>query len=185
MKVHCAFLILFFSAFTLSAQDTVFIKKTKDWTAAYPEYETDTVIFPSGMMRNILTGTTVIPFTQNQQYAKGYGLFFEKVTKSDCSNSREEVYKEEDKINSFESNESNLTIEVKVYDNCCYDFLCDIAVDSNGTLNLIYQGYGSHCGCECCHGLTFELSKFVHSNFGEIKALMLNGDESTRIQISQ
>lgn len=146
-------------------------------------YATDTVIFNSEMVRNYLIGTTIIPWTQNQMYAKGWGLNFKKVSKSDCQNSGEEIYRMEDKIVSISETDSSFIIDLNIVDNCCYDFLCDISVDSSGTLNLIYSGYGSHCGCECCFGITYHIEKMFKSDLGEIKGIMLNGDAKTRKEI--
>lgn len=89
-------------------QDTVFIKSNKDQTGNKIRYGTDTVIFETEMRRHILTGTTVLPSTHNQFSAQWeYGLLLNKVKKSDCQGSAEEImgnggfFTEQNKFNHF------------------------------------------------------------------------------------
>jgi len=131
------------------------------------------------MTRNMLTGTTILPSTHNQMRARGFGLYFETISKSDCKSRGVDVYNGSDKINSIAITDSSLTVDINIYDNCCYDFLCDVSVDSSGVVNLIYQGYGSYCSCDCCFGLTFHFSILKGSDYEEIKAVMLMEDKST------
>lgn len=165
----------------LAQQDTIFIKHSKDWTPETLIYETDTVIFSSEMMRHILTGTTILPQTHNQMNAKGYGLYFENVTKTECQSHGEEVYSSSDKINYIISTDSSLIVDINIYDNCCYDFLCDISIDSAGELNLIYYGYGSYCACDCCFGMCFHFEKLEVEE--KIKTVIINGDKKTLKEI--
>jgi hypothetical protein len=174
---------LFMSSIGLAQQDTVFIKQSIDWTADTLSYETDTIVFESGMVRHILTGTTVLPNTHNQFSTWGYGLYLNDVTKSDCQNHGEEVYSSADRINSVELTDTTLTIDITVYDNCCYDFLCDVSADSSGPLNLIYYGYGTHCACECCFGLVYHFSREFDSDTNQIDSVVLQGDVTTRKKI--
>lgn len=111
--------------------------------------------------------------------AKNYGIDFTKIRKSDCKSSGKEVYSSPDKINSVFITDSNVIIDFNLCDNCCYDFLCDISVDSNNYLNLLYTGYGSYCGCNCCFGLEYELIVFNLKNFKKIKGVTLNGKIET------
>ncbi|GAB5539371.1 MAG: hypothetical protein Salg2KO_14740 [Salibacteraceae bacterium] len=180
MKLTCILLtIIFFSVKLYSQEDTVFITYNKDWTNDVKTYVTDTITFPTGLMRNILTGTTVLPWTHNQQNAKGYGLYLDKVSKSDCLNSGEEVYHSIDKINSIINTDSTLTIDINIYDNCCYDFLCDISVDSTGTINLIYHGYGNYCACDCCFGMVYHFTKINSPDYDKIQAVVIGNDKRT------
>lgn len=174
-------LILFTLTFLngLRAQeDTVFIRQKIDWSDTL-KYKTDTIIFRGEMDRNILIGTCVMPFTHNQLNAYGFGLELTKVSKSDCRRGGEEVYTSDDKINFITRTDTSMTVETTIYDNCCYDFLCDISVDSSGTLNLIYHGYGTYCACNCCFGLTFTFKRLDYTDYKEIKAIMINGNRKT------
>lgn len=164
---------LLLSSFPLFAQhDTVFVRKNTGWANDTLKYETDTLLFGSGSTRNFLAGTMVLPSTHNQMNARGYGLFLSKVTKSNCQGNSKSG---QDKINSILRTDSTLTIDITIYDNCCYDFLCDIAVDSSSVLNIIYHGYGTYCGCECCFGITYHFTLEHLPEYGEIKAAMING----------
>lgn len=167
-------------------KDTVFIKYVRDWTADSLIYTTDTVIFESGMTRNILTGSTILPETHNQRSARAYGLYFNKVTASSCQKDTIEYYSHQDKINYITSTDSTLQVDINIFDNCCYSFLCDISVDSSATLNLIYYGYGnSYCACECCFGLTMHFTKMKGAEYKAIKAVMINGNRKTVKQIKK
>jgi len=161
-------------------QDTVFIKYNKDWADDKINYLTDTVIFETGMRRHILTGTTILPATQNSISALNYGIGFLKVTKSDCQQDvTEKGGQINDHINSIISTDTSLTIDFNIYDNCCYDFLCDISVDTTGTLNLITTGYGTYCFCDCCFGLTYHLTVMKDKDIPEIKSVIVNGNRKT------
>lgn len=164
-----------------SQQDTVLIKYKKSWKDNL--FVTDTVFFPSSMYRHMLFGTTILPATNNQMYARSYGLYFDQVAKSECLQSGEEVYRSKDKINSIASTDSTLVVDLSVYDNCCYDFLCDVAIDSMGTVNIIYYGYGTNCACECCFGLTYRFSLAKDLSYPALKAVMLNGRRETMKKI--
>jgi len=163
--------------------DTVFIKQDKNFDDTLI-YTIDTIIFRSGMTKHILIGTTVLPWTHNQQMAKGYGLYLDKVTKSDCQGDAYENWTP-DKINSIANTDSTLIVDINITDNCCYDFLCDISVDSTATLNLIYYGYGTYCDCDCCFGLVFHFSKINNPDYADIKSVMINGKRKTLKQISK
>lgn len=161
-------------------QDTVFIKYNKDWSDDKINYVTDTVIFETGMRRHILTGTAILPSTSNQTGAKEYGLDFVKIKKSDCQKDVTEFGGElQSHINSILTTDSTLTIDINIYDNCCYDFLCDISVDTLGTLNLITYGYGTYCSCDCCFGLTYHLTVMKDKDIPEIKSVMINNNRKT------
>ncbi|MHB1278703.1 MAG: hypothetical protein ACYC1Q_09905 [Bacteroidia bacterium] len=131
------------------------------------------------MRRHFLSGTTILPWTGNQQNAKGYGLYFDKITKSDCQSNAGKYYPPEDKINTIIQSDTDLVIDINIGANCCHDFLCDIEVDSLGTLNLIHHGYGTYCACECCFGLVYHFNVMKYKDIREIKFVMINGDRKT------
>lgn len=165
-------------------QDTVFIRQNQDWTADSLHYETDTILFSSGMTRHLLVGTTVLPNTRSQQFLKSYGLLLSKVEKRDCQNQGERVYRSQNKINSIDETDSTLIIDVTIAENCCFDFLCDAEVDTNGIVNLKYQGYGTYCACDCCFGLVYHFTKWDSSYFSEPKAVTLGGNKSTLTKLN-
>ena len=49
-------------------------------------------------------------------------------------------------------NDTEMLIDINISENCCYSFLCDIAIINNSTINLIFYGYGTYCDCDCCFG---------------------------------
>lgn len=160
-------------------EDTVFVKIPEHHIDS-TSYNTDTVLYRYGNLnKTMLFGTTILPSTQNQRSARGYGLWFDDLSKSDCQSSGEEVYFSKDKINSVINTDSSLIVDINIYDNCCYDFLCDISVDTTGTVNLIYNGYGmSHCACDCCFGLVFHISKASYEEFKPITGIRLSGNKN-------
>jgi hypothetical protein len=170
--------IILFSAVGFSqSPDTVFIRQDHNFDDTLI-YSMDTVIFESGMRKQILIGTTVLPGTHNQMAARGSGLYLKNVTKSNCQGDANEKWVP-DKINSIINSDTTLTVDINITDNCCYEFMCDISVDNTGTLNLINYGYGTYCSCECCFGLTFHLRKEKSPDYTEINAIMINGNRKT------
>lgn len=178
MKIQVLVIISLFTTLNTIGQspDTVFMRQDHEYDDTLI-YSTDTVIFKSGMTKHILIGTTVLPWTHDQLMAKGYGLYFDKVTKSDCKNHEEKW--SADKINAIHTTDSTMTVDIQITDNCCYDFLCDISMDSSATLDLIYHGYGTYCSCDCCFGLTYHFSLLKSDDYREVKAVMINGNRKS------
>lgn len=170
-------IFLFSTVAIAQSPDTVFIRQDHSFDDTLI-YATDTIVFESGMRKQILIGTTILPSTHNQMMARGYGLYLNKVTKSDCKGDAYEKWST-DKINSIINTDSTLTVDINITDNCCYEFLCDISVDSTGTLNLIYYGYGTYCACNCCFGLTFHFAKEKNPDYSDIKAVLINENRKT------
>jgi len=172
----------------LGQKDTVFIKYDLDDIPDKMHYKTDTVFFETPMRRHILKGTTVLPWTHNQQIAKNFGLSFDKVSQSDCKKQVTEFSPKElpNQFNSIINTDSELIIDINISDNCCYSFLCDIAVVNGSTINLIYYGYGTYCDCDCCFGLTYKLSKdAIYPDLKKITSVIINGNTKTLKQIKK
>jgi hypothetical protein len=174
---------LFSTVALAQSPDTVFIRQDHNFDDTLI-YATDTIVFESGMRKQILIGTTILPGTHNQMGAREYGLYLQKVTKSNCKGDANEKWNP-DKINSVMNTDSTLIVDINITDNCCYEFLCDISVDSTATLNLIYHGYGTYCYCECCFGLTFHFEKEKSPHYSDIKAVMINDNRKTIKQVKK
>jgi hypothetical protein len=181
---HCmlsfVLLVLFSTIASGQERDTVFIKMREG-----AGYHIDTVFFESPMQRRILVGTTILPSTRNQMYARGYGLYLDKVTSSKCSQMVDHEDVGEGNIKSIVDTDSTLTVDISITENCCHSFLCDISTDSTATLNLIYHEYGGYCACNCCFGLTYHLSKANYQVFPKIKAVMINNKRETLKEIKR
>ena len=163
-------------------QDTVFIKYNKDKWQEPPIYLTDTVIFDNPNDRLLLYGTTVLPLTQNQQIAKGYGLYLEKVSMTPCEQDFD--FNMKDQVLAVYQEKDSLTIEIKYWGNCCHSFLCDIEVKNDTIVNLIIHGYGAmYCDCTCCFGLTYHLTTMEVDEFHKLKYITINGKEKTKKQM--
>ena len=179
-------LLVAISTFQLFAQrDSVFI--SYDPIPGDDDYikVTDTVLTMDGR-ENVLVGTCILPWTHGQLSGYSYGIRFSKVSKSNCKSSGPEVYRAKDKINSIYVTDSSITIDLTIYDNCCYEFLCDYEVDSAGIINIIYHGYGLYCACDCCFGLIYELSRekpFDDYPYDELNGVIINGDQETLMHI--
>ena len=161
--------------------DTVFVRYDTSGFNHNLKYKIDTIIFQNFMSRFILIGTTIIPYSENRFSLSPFGLELTKVTKSDC---KEDVTEEEEmsnQINSIISTDSTLIIDINIYENCCFEFLCDAKVDKAGVLDLTYICYGPTCFCDCCFGLTFHLKiwDWEPKNFQKIKSVLINGDSNT------
>lgn len=158
--------------------DTVFVRYNKNQFSEEIEYQTDTILFEGTNTRQILHGTMVLPWTLNQQIAKGYGLYLDKVTSTECQEGNLESVAEE--IVTIQETDTSLIVDIKIYRNCCHHFLCDVEIVNGHTINLIQQGYGAmYCGCECCFGMTYYFSKLDFNKQGSLESIMINGKEST------
>ena len=186
-KSYCKRLYLFFFLLlcqdALKAQvDTVFMRfNAGGWDSLH--YVTDTLIFPSPNGHHILKGTTVLPWTGNQENAKAYSLYLANIIRSDCPKTSGDQYMEHGLINSITLTDTSLVVDIKIFENCCYDFLADVSVDTAGIINLIYHGYGSFCFCQCCFGLTYYFQRVDYPDVEEISAVIINGDQRTRKEL--
>lgn len=168
-------------------QDTFHVKiknyqsgKTLKFVGNTINFATDTVYHLSDTTQHILKGTTVLPGTHNQQMAKEFGLSFNKVTKLACEADVDEINGSiQYKINSIFSTDSTLTVDITIYDNCCYDFLCDISIVDNTILNLIFSGYGMYCDSNCKSILTYKMINKKYSDFKKLTSVMINGNRKT------
>jgi hypothetical protein len=175
MKYLFSLSILFSMLQFANAQyDTVFVSYNSNEETDEIIYKTDTILYKYGEKRNILFGTTILPGTSNQIDLYNAGLTFEKVEKSECQNNGGEVHKQNGIINSIIVNDSTFVVDINVYDNCCYDFLCDASFTETGVLNLINTGYGSFCACNCCYGLTYYFSIIDTDLTNQIVGVMIN-----------
>ncbi len=186
MRNIILFILLFSSITTVWAQsDTVFIRYNKNEYDEPIEYSVDTVIFGGSNMRTILYKTMLLPNTGRQQNAKGYGLFIDSVAIMPCENSRERPdYINE--VNSVISTKDSFVIQIKFWGNCCHQFLCDIDITDDSTLNIITIGYGMFCSCDCCYGLNlyFEPLHEVFEDFNKLKYITINGDEKKKFIVN-
>ena len=83
-------LIIFFYCFLLIYLDKetrYLLEKTSSHIQKKIEYKTDTIVIKIPNDRNILIGDAILTETKNQQEAKEYGLFFEKIEVSVCGES--------------------------------------------------------------------------------------------------
>lgn len=183
--------ILSFSS-CFAQQDTVFIRYT-DKLADALSYKVDTLLYSSILMSsNILVGTTALPNTENQMAARSYGLHFIGVEASQCDDTPESRYKWQSaeiphEIIKVEMTDSLMSVDISLYSNCCYDFLCDVAVLEGGVLNLIYHAYGkSHCTCSCCFGLNYQMSFPFEAREGKkLTGVVINGDMRTLKKLAE
>ena len=175
------FTFLLTPSLTWAQADTVFMKYNKDTFEEKPNYKTDTVIFDTPNARQILYGTTVLPWTQNQQIAKGYGLYLDSVSMTPCQQELGKMPDMKNQVFAVNQVKDGLTIEIKYWGNCCHSFLCDIEVKNDATVNLIIQGYGAtYCSCDCCFGLTYHLTTMKVDEFDKLKFITINGDEKDK-----
>jgi len=163
-----------------SQKDTVFIRKNINYYPDKIEYKTDTIIFETPNARNILIGDAIMTETYNQQVAKGYGLFFEKIEVSECGGSE---YPKPNKIIEHKKENGKWIIRTKVYSNCCQDFLTDIKVENDETLNLKFYNYGMYCSCECPFEVTYTIRLMNFDDLKKITSIIINDDYSTLIKV--
>ncbi len=181
-------LAVLFSTLSVSAQqDTVFMKYNKSsWSEENINYAIDTVLFDTPSARHILYGTTILTGSQNQRLAMEYGVSFDKIIRTNC---RESIQKLENglqrRLNTMSVTDTSMIFDISFIANCCNDFLCDISIDDNGVLDLIYTGYGGYCFCTCCFGLTYQLSLEKWETIPKILSVTINNDPTTLTSIKK
>ncbi len=182
MKTAITILLLIISFTLFSQTDTTFITYDTDMHDDTTIYKTDTIINNGMFNRTILTGTTVLPYSRNNMNAMGHGFNLTKVDFTPCKNNGREVVRLRDtEVLSVFKTDSTWTCDIKLIDNCCYDFLCEISIENDTALNFIYTGYGDHCACNCCYGLVYEiyLEEYSKEDVAKVSHTMLNGDIRT------
>ena len=176
-------LLFFVATKSFAQQDTIFVRYP-DNSADELTYLTDTVLQEYGIAHPYLVGTCKIPGSATQIYAMGNGVYFDKVTKSACKATGDEVYRDSTHINSYELTDKTLTVDMTFIDNCCFEFLCDIDLDEKGILHLRYTGYGSLCGCMCCFGVVYHFDLDRELEDFNLKGIMYEDDEKTLIRFN-
>jgi len=126
----------------------------------------------------LMSGTQILPWTENQQIAKGYGIYLDSIQITECDDSN--VVTEFDEIKSIIETDSTLFVESIIIGNCCHDFLVDVQIIDDSVIDLIYYGYGkTYCSCTCCYGLTFKFSKMLIPNNKKLTSIMINSEKKT------
>ena len=162
---------------TITFTDTMYIKYHDPFSDSL-YYQEDTILSTSGL-DVFLAGTDILPSTGNQLGARRFNIFLDDLTSSDCVNENENF---DNKIVSVLKKGDKIIVTARVQSNCCYQFLGDIGVANDSTLNLIYIDYGeSHCACSCIYDLTYYLSTNQYNDEGiiDLKAFVINNDFNT------
>jgi len=191
MKIFIIILtFILMTSLTWAQSDTVFIKYNNDKFIEKPNYITDTVVFETPNARQILYGTTILPWTYNQQVAKGYGFFLRKIVLTPCKQKLQPILNEDEfkpdlnQVLSVKRTDTLWTIETKINENCCHSFLCDIKIVDDSIIDLIYYSYGAtYCDCNCCFGMTYNIEKMNFEDNKKVKYVMINGDRKTIIKL--
>jgi hypothetical protein len=128
-------------------------------------------------------GTAILPYTQNYISVMSSGYFSYNVEKADCSSQGEDVYGETDKIDQVIFKDSTIEIHLRIFDNCCYEFLWNPSLSDDGILDLVYIGYGDHCACNCCFGHVIRFKKLDYDLEDKIKIreIRINGKSSYKV----
>jgi len=168
-----------FSVHCFGQKDTVYIKKNVNPFSEKAVYKTDTLIFETPNARNILIGNSILTQTPNQQAAKHYGLFFEDFTVKDCQESEQP---KPNKIIGIEKKKQEWIVTAVVYANCCQNFLADIRVENDNSLNLIFYTYGMYCSCSCPFELNYTIRIREFEGLKKIKYLTINGASKTELK---
>lgn len=164
--------------------DTVFVRYM-DLHGDGENYRIDTLFSGRPTENHYLVGTTMLPNSSSSYMTYSYGLRLTGFSGSDCNSHSESEAYGSSKVLDVQRTDSTLIINCQVGENCCYDFLGDVAADDHGVLDLIYHGYGENCACNCCFGLTYTFS--FENLYGEEKkeptGIMINGEEATLFKL--
>jgi hypothetical protein len=189
LKTGLIFFLFLASLTAFSQFDTTFIRHDKliDDTLVYT---TDTLIVKqSAFGKPLLQGTTILPGTANLEGAQLRGFKLINVDVSSCRKGKEiDPYIKEDEVVNVNKSDSLLTIELRIYANCCHDFLCEIGVINDSTLSIIYTGYGNvYCSCKCAYNLSYYIVLNQEGNQQEeidkVEYIAIDGDLKSRIKI--
>lgn len=181
--ISAIYIFLLITSLTRGQSDTVFIRYNMDISDEIPNYRTDTLIFDSPYLRQIIYGTSVLPWTHNQQKAKNFGIVLKSVTGTDC---KESGKPSADEVVSIAETDTTLKIEINLWGNCCHSFLCDLEIIEDSVVNLVYYGYGAtYCACDCCFGLTYNMDKWNFDRGKSLKSVMINGDRQTKKELNK
>lgn len=180
-------ILLVVSFHGVAQPDTTIITRDSNYRDDTLIYITDTLISSSVLDRlPVLYGTVVLPETKNTRSALIHGLYLVSVSKSNCKRPKDkhERVRIENEVISIIKTDTMWVVELKIIDNCCHQFLCEISVEKSSILNFIYKGYGyAYCDCKCNYLLTYNIEldnyEFMKDNIAKIKYTMLNGDENT------
>jgi hypothetical protein len=126
---------------------------------------------------HVLKGTTVLKASERNMNSRWvHGLWLADIKSSECLQSKSESPAPTLITSVKEINDSTLIITVNINENCSYDFLGEIEVVSDNTLNLIYHGYGGYAECSCDFCLTYqiELVKDGDYKFDKLKYVTVN-----------
>jgi hypothetical protein len=127
---------------------------------------------------NYVVGTAFIN-TANYSLCMDKGIEPQSVTKSNCDQSDEDFLKtNKTEVTYISRIENRLIIDVRLVDNCCYDFLCEAEPTATGELNLIIKGYGAYCFCSCCFGFRLTFDIWHEQDFDLTKVMVNNKRES-------
>lgn len=171
--------LTFISVLYGKEKDTVFITY-RDPDSNQKKYKTDTLIQKTSFTPNFIFETGWLPYTDNQMNCRGYGLYPSTINISECKPSRE--IKTTELIN-YVRTDSEIEVQWEIVDNCCYSFICDMEIVNDTILNLITQGYGTRCGCNCAYILTYNitinfLEPYRKENFKKLSYIILNTVQS-------
>lgn len=177
-KVLLSFLVFLQFPLAQAQSDTIFVRYDKNQFDTLLKYEVDTFIYKTPKASLPLVGTTILPWTSNQQIAKGYGLFLKSVHIGQCEHTERPPL--QDEVLEIIETDSSLVIRAKIIGNCCHDFLCDVQIVDSHTINLVQYGYGNtYCACFCCFGLSYEFLIEQFEEYHKLEYVMLNGDSKT------
>lgn len=131
-------------------------------------------------------GTQVLAGSKkNHSLRWNTGFLFKEVELTPCQETGEPDLSLDKNISNIILTDSSLTVEFRILENCCNDFLCEAEYIDEETLNLIYTGYGSYCSCSCCFGLKYEFEIIRDDGVegidpNKLKYLTIGGDMETK-----
>jgi hypothetical protein len=138
-------------------------------------------------------GTQILPNSAKTGFVRELSPYFLKsVSLSECQSSGESPdYELHNKLTEVAHTDSTLIINFSYIETCGSDFLCEVELLNNNTLNLIYYQYGSYASCRCCYGLEFSFGKHLFydpdfysqlDDLPTIKYIMFNGKDKVALQ---
>lgn len=134
--------------------------------------------------RYLIGSTVLVGSNRNMESCIMHGYCLDQIIKHPCLDVMTET-PGETKIKNIEQRNDTLIIALQYYENCALDFLGEIELLDNNTLNIVLHEYGSFASCMC----TFDIDCFIiiaKEDIPEpvqIRYVTINDQKSTKIEL--
>ena len=115
------------------------------------------------------------------------GLWLSNVTITDCENDGKEPNgSKHNQISEIIQTDTSISIEFYIFETCGSDFLFDVKVVNQNTLDLIYFQYNSWADCRCCYGVKYDFNLYNDPlDSYHLTHITFNGENKTAYNLNE